>query len=191
MTSIIHACSIANASGWFHNSTMSDQTLADGLKQIFNLYIAWNHKRWGRLEKARRRLDIALSLADEPDHYILAFDGLLMIAERQYDEASARFSKCLRNIEPGMDADNTYVAHYCRLWLNINDAELGYEEIQCTALEAISARSKASRWVQTLLPLASIDKLKEICGHRVSKDTNLLNLHTAEKPSRTMVAFDF
>ena len=170
---------------------MEGQPLANELKRIFNLYLAWNHKRKGRLIKARRRLDIALSLGTELEHYIVAFDGRLMFAEQQYDEAITRFSKCLENIEPSKDADKTYVAHYCRIWLNINDAELGYEEIQRTALQAISARSKASRWVQTLLPLASIDKLKEICGHRVSKETNLAKLNAAEKPSRTMVAFEF
>jgi hypothetical protein len=143
--------------------------LLDVVKQVLHIHLAWLHKRKGKMDRARKRMDRALASTAEPEAFMLAFDGFLMVREDRVQLARARFSECLRIAKSEESADDDYVAKFCRLWLAIGDESVGFEEIKSAAEEQNAAWSKASRIVQIYLPRSPIDRLQEICGHRISQ----------------------
>lgn len=136
------------------------------IKQILHLHLAWLHKRKGKLDRARKRMNRALASTAKPEAMILACDGFLMIREDRLQVARARFAECLEIAEPEESADDDYVVKFCRLCLAIYDESVGFEELKSTAEEQNAAWSKASRIVQIYLPRSPIDALQKICGHR-------------------------
>lgn len=121
---------IANFGQKSHTSMMPDQTLANELRQLFNLFLAWDHNRKGRLERARNRLDAALSLISPLPRYLIAFDAILMVREDRHEEARRRFRMCLAILPKVMNSEDEYVSLFCRLWLSMYDADCSYDEIE-------------------------------------------------------------
>jgi tetratricopeptide (TPR) repeat protein len=109
---------------------MTDQSLADELKHLFNLLLAWNHQRLSRYERARHRLDKALSLLNQSPYYLIAFDATLMIREDRHERARRRFRDCLEALPETLNAEEKYVSAFCALWLSIYDADCPYETIE-------------------------------------------------------------
>lgn len=138
------------------------------IRQILHLHLAWLHKRKGKLDRARKRMNKALASTAKPEALVLACDGFLMVREDRLQAARARFSECLEIAKPEESADDDYVVKFCRLWLAIYDESVGFEAIKSTAEEQNSAWSKASRIVQIHLPRSPIDALERICGHRTA-----------------------
>jgi hypothetical protein len=151
-------------------SAMFERFPSGEFKQLFNLYLASEHRRKGRVPRARNRMNKALASTPRPPAFLLALDGLLMIGEDRLQEARDRFAECFETAKLGQNADDDYVAKYCHLWLAIYDEKLGYEEIRSAAEEKNAAWSNASRIVRTYLPRTSLESLEENCGHRQSSN---------------------
>jgi hypothetical protein len=113
-----------------HDSQMADQSLASELKHLFNLWLAWDHQRRGKLERARYRLDEALSLLSAAPHYLVAFDATLMVRENRHEEARRRFRECLETLPETLSSDEKYISAFCVLWLSMYDADCPYEMIE-------------------------------------------------------------
>ena len=172
-----------------HNAGMADQKL--GFWQLIQLFSAMHHVRKGALEKARLDLDEALSSTGHPVPFILAYDALLMIKEDRLQKARTRFSECVRNIGEHANVDDRYVALFCRVYLNMYDEKLGYDEIEKAALEANAARSSASWKVRACLLRFKIESLKKNFGHRKSTSARLGMLDDSIRPHHVEAALDF
>jgi tetratricopeptide (TPR) repeat protein len=112
------------------NSQMADQSLASELKFIFNLWLAWDHQRRGKYERARYRLDKALSLLSPAPHYLVAFDATLMVREERHEDARRRFRECLETLPETLNSEEKYISAFCLLWLSMYDADCPYERIE-------------------------------------------------------------
>ena len=121
----------------------------------------------GDLEKARKKLDQALSLDENPEIYVLAYDARLMTREDRHREALDRIRECLARLPEEMDADQLHVWATCRFFLAAYDYRKGYEELANLAEQANSARQKASWASKYFLPSMPEKALREIFGRRV------------------------
>jgi hypothetical protein len=160
------------------------------LKQLLHLYLASEHKRKGRMPRARKRMNMALASTPQPATFLLAYDGLLLIGEDRPQDARARFAECLELAKQGECADDDYVAKYCELWLAIFDEEVGWEEIKSAAEKKNAAWSNASKIVQTYLRRSSLSSLKQNCSHRQSRRHLRLGSSAPSKIHRTSIDFD-
>ncbi len=146
---------------------MSGVNILHEFRQIFYLSRAVvNRKK--RPERARFWLDKALALNAGSDTYlwVLAADGLHKVNEDRLDDAKKAFSRCLELSTRVRDKDEQFVFAYSELWLAIGDNKVGYEQIKELGLAAQCASNGASSFLRRVLPLTSMERLEEICGHR-------------------------
>ena len=171
-------------------SAMVERFPSGELKQLFHIYLASQHKRKGRVARARNRMNMALAATPQAPGYLLALDALLMIAEDRLQEARDRFAECFETVKTGESADDDYVEKYCQLWLAIYDEKVGYEVIQAAAEDKNAAWPNASRMVRTYLPRTHLESLEKICGHRLSSNAHDYRRSATFAACHTSVVFD-
>lgn len=161
---------------------MRIQTLIKELKFDLNAVRARVHSSRRRVEKARARLDAALSLEDDPPHYLLAFDAKLMAQESRHEEARDRYRECLAVLPEVLSLEETYVSLYCRLGLGVYDNNCFYEELEELRENAANLGVRGSP--KYFLPIVSKSLLLEVCGHRIPLDQTFKVKNGPAKPSR-------
>ncbi|MGQ7828638.1 hypothetical protein [Altererythrobacter sp. Z27] len=169
---------------------MSDVKILHEFRHIFYLSRALlNRKK--RPVRTRFWLDKALALKTGSDLYswVLAADGLHKVNEDRLDDARKAFSESLELSSRLRDEDEQFVYAYSELWLAIGDSKVGYERIKELGLAAQMASDGVSSFLRRLLPLASMERLEEICGHRRNETQPLVS---AERDiPETTVAINF
>ena len=160
---------------------MRNQTLFKELKFELNAGLARYHSSRRRIKKARARLDAALSLEDDPPHYLLAFDAKLMCLEDRHEEARDRYRECLAVLPEALSMEETYVSLYCRLQLKLYDNNCFYEELEKLRENAANLGVRGSP--RFYLPIGSKSLLRELCGHRIPLDQTFRVKNGPAKPS--------
>jgi len=129
-----------------------------------NSCLARYHSGRGRKERARVRLDKALSLEDYPPPYLLAFDANLMGKENRHEESRNRYRECLAVLPQTLSLEETYVSLYCRLGLGIYDKNCFYDELEELRETADNLDVRGSP--RYFLPIISESLFLEVCGNR-------------------------
>ena len=136
-------------------------------------------------------MDLAIASTPEPSAFILACDGLIMIREDRLRLAQARFEESSKLASLGDNEDDDYVGKFCALWLAIYDEEAGWDEIRDKAELKNAAWTNVSKLLQGYLPRSPLDRLEEICGHRVPKSDRSTQKCLVSTKTNTAVSFEF
>lgn len=160
----------------------------------------------GDVTHARRRLDSALATLDEQSEYLalaLAMDGLLISLEvafasiddedKNLDGSLARFKESLDLVSHSVDADDLYVAEFCRFHLKIdeifNGSKITFFELQAAEARLLEARDKSTRARHVLRHIMSgftIEPLREFCVVPKQDDAPKDNFRKGPSPNVTV-----
>ncbi|MEP3226549.1 MAG: hypothetical protein ABJO01_11280 [Parasphingorhabdus sp.] len=109
-------------------------------------------------------MNAALTLEDDPPHYLLAFDASLMVQESRHEEAKDRYRECLARLPDILGAEESYVSLYCRLMLGLYDENCLYEELEELHQNATSLGVGGT--TKYFLPIGSKSLLLDHYGNR-------------------------